>query len=258
MKVVVTGATGTIGGALVRALVERGDDVSALSRSPERAEQRLGVPAAPWGDPLSEPPPASALSGRDAVVHLQASRSRSGGPPRPRGDPRLARARHAEPRGGAGRSAAGRAPRHPRLAVGHRLVRPARRRTARRIVAAGSDFLAEVTAAWEAEAARAEEPRHAGGPDAHRRGPLGVGRRAGEDASALQARRGRPGGGRGAVRALGSRDDVVGAMLFVLDTPAARGPVNVTAPEPVTNRELSRALGRVLTGRRWRRFRGWR
>ena len=41
-------------------------------------------------------------------------------------------------------------------------------------------------------------------------------------------------------------DDVVGAMLFVLDTPAARGPVNVTAPEPVTNRELSRALGRVL------------
>jgi uncharacterized protein (TIGR01777 family) len=41
-------------------------------------------------------------------------------------------------------------------------------------------------------------------------------------------------------------DDVVGAILFELDTPAARGPVNVTAPEPATNRELSKALGRAL------------
>ena len=41
-------------------------------------------------------------------------------------------------------------------------------------------------------------------------------------------------------------DDVVGAILFALDTEAASGPVNVTAPEPVTNKELSKALGRVL------------
>jgi uncharacterized protein len=41
-------------------------------------------------------------------------------------------------------------------------------------------------------------------------------------------------------------DDVVGAMMFCLDSDSARGPVNLTAPEPVTNRELSKALGRVL------------
>ena len=41
-------------------------------------------------------------------------------------------------------------------------------------------------------------------------------------------------------------DDVVGAILFELDTEAASGPINVTAPEPATNRELSKALGRVL------------
>jgi NAD dependent epimerase/dehydratase family enzyme len=35
-------------------------------------------------------------------------------------------------------------------------------------------------------------------------------------------------------------------MLFCLDTDTASGPLNVTAPEPVTNREFSRALGRVL------------
>ena len=41
-------------------------------------------------------------------------------------------------------------------------------------------------------------------------------------------------------------DDVVGAVLFALDTDAASGPFNVAAPEPVTNRDLSKALGRVL------------
>jgi NAD dependent epimerase/dehydratase family enzyme len=41
-------------------------------------------------------------------------------------------------------------------------------------------------------------------------------------------------------------DDVVGALLFALENDALRGPVNVTAPEPVTNKELSRMLGRVL------------
>ena len=41
-------------------------------------------------------------------------------------------------------------------------------------------------------------------------------------------------------------DDVVGAILFELDTDAARGAINVTAPEPATNRDFSKALGRVL------------
>ena len=39
---------------------------------------------------------------------------------------------------------------------------------------------------------------------------------------------------------------MVGAILFELDTEAASGPVNVTAPEPATNSDLSKALGRVL------------
>ena len=39
---------------------------------------------------------------------------------------------------------------------------------------------------------------------------------------------------------------MVGAAAFCLGSEAASGPVNLTAPEPVTNRELSKALGRVL------------
>jgi uncharacterized protein (TIGR01777 family) len=40
-------------------------------------------------------------------------------------------------------------------------------------------------------------------------------------------------------------DDVVGAIAFSLDSELT-GPVNVTAPEPVTNRDFSKTLGRVL------------
>ena len=41
-------------------------------------------------------------------------------------------------------------------------------------------------------------------------------------------------------------DDVVGALLLCLDNADAHGALNVTAPRPVENAELSRALGRVL------------
>jgi uncharacterized protein (TIGR01777 family) len=41
-------------------------------------------------------------------------------------------------------------------------------------------------------------------------------------------------------------DDVVGGLLWCLDESSATGPVNLTAPNPVTNAELSRALGHVL------------
>ena len=42
------------------------------------------------------------------------------------------------------------------------------------------------------------------------------------------------------------RDDLIGIILAALDDERWSGPVNATAPEPVTNRELSHALGRAL------------
>lgn len=41
-------------------------------------------------------------------------------------------------------------------------------------------------------------------------------------------------------------DDLVGAILHALETEALRGPVNGFAPNPVTNKEFARTLGRVL------------
>ena len=43
-----------------------------------------------------------------------------------------------------------------------------------------------------------------------------------------------------------SIDDEVAAILHLLDADLASGPVNLTAPAPATNRELTKALGRAL------------
>lgn len=42
------------------------------------------------------------------------------------------------------------------------------------------------------------------------------------------------------------RDDVVGALIWMMDTPEASGAYNVVSPNPVTNAEFTRTLGRVL------------
>jgi NAD dependent epimerase/dehydratase family enzyme len=41
-------------------------------------------------------------------------------------------------------------------------------------------------------------------------------------------------------------DDVAGAYLFALDNDGADGAINLSAPEPVTNKEFSKALGKTL------------
>ena len=66
MRIAVTGATGFVGRALVTALIERDDEVVAISRNPQRAQSQLPLIAAHQSyDELRE-----ALKGTDVVVHL--------------------------------------------------------------------------------------------------------------------------------------------------------------------------------------------
>ena len=66
MRIAVTGATGFVGRALVTALIERDDEVVAISRNPQRAQSQLPLIAAHHSyDELRE-----ALKGTDVVVHL--------------------------------------------------------------------------------------------------------------------------------------------------------------------------------------------
>lgn len=72
MRVLITGATGTIGLALADALRARGDQVVALSRDPERGSRVLGDGAEvhAWAQPTEEQPPPEAFAGVSAVVNL--------------------------------------------------------------------------------------------------------------------------------------------------------------------------------------------
>lgn len=247
MRVAVTGATGTLGRAVVRELQTRGDEVTALSRNGERARALLGVATATWTDPKSERPPADALRGRDAVVHLLGETVAQ----RWTAD---ARREIRESRVLATRNlvdALGDLPEgeRPRTLVSQSATGWYGARGDERLdesTPAADDFLAQVVRDWETEARRAEE-----------HGVRVVLTRTGVVLSAsggaldkmlpfFKAGIGGPvAGGRQYVPWV-HLDDVVGAILFVLDTEAANGPVNVTAPRPATNAELSKALGRVL------------
>jgi hypothetical protein len=238
-----------LGRRLVEELVGRGDEVTVLSRDAAGAKRAFGgrVEAATWAEPKRERPPSDALAGRDGVVHLI-------------GEPVAQRwtddARHE--------------------------IRDSRVLTTRNLVAAlgalpdgdrpgvlvsqsasgfygprgdepvaegeppGDDFLAQVCVDWEAEA-------RAAGALGTRVALTRTGVVLSDSGGALEKmlppfRLGVGGpvaGGRQYVPWIHT-DDVVGALVLCLDSPAADGPINLTAPDPATNAELSKALGRVL------------
>jgi uncharacterized protein len=247
MRIAVTGATGMIGRAVVRELAARGDELTALSRDADRARHALDVPAVTWADPKAEQPPLDALRGRDAVVHLMGetvAQRWSDDAKREIRDSRVLPTRNLV-------DALGSLPddERPSVLVSQSATGWYGHRGGERLdesAAGGDDFLAALVSDWEAEARRAEQFEV-------RVVLTRTGVVLAESGGALEkmlpffkAGIGGPvAGGRQYVPWV-HVDDLAGAILFVLDNQAAGGPVNVTAPEPVTNRELSRTLGRVL------------
>jgi uncharacterized protein len=248
VRVVVTGATGLIGSALVRALRERGDAAVVLARNAERARSALpeGVEAHAWRAPDQEPPPAEALAGADAVVHLLGEpidqRWTDEAKRRIRDSRVLSTTMLAD--------ALTSLPQDQRPAVlvaqsasgyyGARGDEPLGEDAP-----AGNDFLASVVAEWEAAARRAEPVVRV----VRTRTGVVLAKHGGALAKMLPFFRagigGPVAGGRQYVPWI-HLDDVVGGLLRCLDDQQLSGPVNLTAPHPATNAELSRALGRVL------------
>ena len=244
MNVTITGASGLIGTRLVAALRARGDEVTVMSRNAARASGALGVPAIAW-DPLTGPAPAEALAGRDAVVHL------AGEPVAQRWNAKVKAAILASRETGTRNLVAGLSAADPRpgTLVSSSAVGFYRKHGDELVDArqpAGGDFLAGVCEAWEREARAATDL-------GMRVVLLRTGVVLDPDGGALKTMLTPFRAGVGGPVAGGAQympwihvDDVVGMYLAALDDPSWSGPVNATAPQPVTNREFSKALGRAL------------
>jgi uncharacterized protein (TIGR01777 family) len=242
MKIAITGATGTIGREL---LASRDHSWTALSRDPERAG--LDVPVHAWPDPQGAPPPLDALRGCDAVIHLlgeTVAQRWTDDAMREIRDSRVLGTRNLV-------AALRELPEADRPSVlvsqsasgyyGPRGPEPVDEASP-----AGDDFLARVVVEWEAEALAAEE---LGMRVVLTRTGVVLSQSGGALAKMLPFFKlgigGPVAGGRQYVPWV-HLDDVVGALLFCAATAEVSGPVNVSAPEPVSNGELSKTLGRVL------------
>jgi uncharacterized protein (TIGR01777 family) len=226
LRIAVTGASGLIGSALSAFLATGGHTVVPLSI-------RGGVDEA-------------RLDGVDAVVHLAGENI--GARWTPSRKQRIFDSRVNGTRAVA--EALARLRRPPRVlvsasAVGFYGDRPGDYLTHEESPAGGG-FLAELCVAWEAAARPAGD---AGIRVVHPRFGVVLTPAGGALGKMLPAFRagvgGRIGSGRQVLSWIGL-DDVLYALLHLIVTDGLRGPVNLVAPEPVTNRELTRTLATVL------------
>lgn len=242
MRVLVSGATGMIGSAIVEALQARGDEVGALVRGDQPTS---GLDVA-WDPAQGELDETALAEGRfDAVVHL-AGESLLGRWT----DERRVRIRDSRVDGTRllARSIAGLD--HPPTtfvvasATGYYGDRGEELLTEQ--ASRGAGFLALVVEAWEAAA---DPARTAGIRTAHLRMAPVQGRGGGALKAQLLPFRlgvgGRVGSGRQWAPWIGLAE-AVRAWLFALDTTSVTGPVNVVGPTPCRNGEYVRALARVL------------
>jgi uncharacterized protein (TIGR01777 family) len=219
--------------------------VTVLSRDPERARSTLGDVEAYGWRALDEPAPAAALSGRDGVVHLAgenvaqrwtAQARRTIHDTRELGTRNLvAGLRAADPR-----------PRVLVSASGVNYYGPRGDEPVREDAAPGDDFLARLCIAWEREALAARE---LGMRVATMRTAVVLDSGGGALAKMLPFFRvgigGPVAGGRQYLSWIHA-EDIVGLYLAALDDESWEGAFNASAPEPATNRDFSRALGRAL------------
>lgn len=250
MKYIITGGTGLIGSALTQALLSQNDQVFVLSRSPEKARVPAGVTVLPWDGHSAEGWWGQA-EGVDGIVNLagesigaalwsQAQRQR------------ILRSR--QDAGAAVVDAVRRVQRKPGVVVqisgvGYYGIHADEVVTEQN--PPGQDFLAKVAIEWE-NATRPVEDM-----DVRR-----VVLRSGvvlEKHSGVLPRMMLPfklfvggplGTGRQWVSWIHLADQVRG-LVFALKNQSARGVYNLTSPEPVTNADFGKALGRVMHRPYW-------
>ena len=255
MRIAVTGSTGLIGTALCRSLRAGGHDVVPLVRRPYREARRYEpTAAAPGGpppqqvmwDPKGQWVDTAGLAGCDAVVHLAGA-----GVASRRWTPAYKKElRDSRVLGTAALADALASMDEPpkTLIVGTAIgyYGDTGSRPVDESAPPGGDFLATLCQEWEEAAAAAPE---AGIRTCFARTGLVVAREGGAWGPLFRIFNAGAGG------RLGSGDqywshiamhDHIAALRHLLDREDLSGPFNLTAPEPVTNREATAAMGRGL------------
>jgi uncharacterized protein (TIGR01777 family) len=246
VRVLVTGASGLLGSALSDALLARGDEVVGLTRDPDRA--RSSNPTVTWHAwrPTTERPPEAALEGIDGVVNLIGEEINQ----------RLtdeAKVRIRESRIVGTRNllqGVAASPTEPSVFVGQSAIGYYGDRGAKILdeesQAGEPGFVTEVVTDWEAAERQAEEVFDR--VVIFRTG-LVLSKNGGLLKQLLLPFRvgvGGPIAGGEQYMSWIHIEDEVGLFLWALDDHRVWGVINATAPNPVTNREFSRALGRAL------------
>lgn len=240
MRIAITGSSGLIGTALVRSLRADGHDVVRLVRRPPRAEDEVRwEPKRQWVD-------TEGLAGCAAVVHLAGAGI---------GDHRWTDAYKKELRDSRvlGTSAIAEAVASldtpPRVLVSGSAIGfygDTGERAVDESAPPGEGFLADLCQEWEEAAGAAQE---AGVRTVFARTGLVVAGEGGAWGRLFPLFRLGLGGRMGSGRQYWSfvaLDDHIAALRHILAAEELVGPVNLTAPEPVTNREVTAAMGRVM------------
>ncbi len=253
MRIVIAGGTGFLGSPLAEVYAEEGHDVRVLTRGLPAGESRHdpgtgmpGVTRVGWRPDGHSGRWSAALDGADAVVNLSGEGI---------GDARWTPQRKAMlrdsriiPTRSLAAAIASVAARPPVFISGSGVgyYGTAGSDTKTESSPAGDDFLAHVCEDWEAEARRITS-------SATRvvtiRSGVVLERTGGALAKMVTPFRFFAGGPMGSGRQYLSwihRIDWIEMIRWIIETAAIAGPVNATAPVPVSNREFARALGRAL------------
>ncbi len=238
MNVLISGATGLIGSALLPELEAGGHTVTRLSRSQKEANTIRWDPSAGTID--------GDLEGTEAVVHL-AGESIAEGRWNPQKKRRILESRVQGTRLLAESIAA--LPDPPKVMVSTSAVGYYGDRGDEVLTeesAPGTDFLAGVCREWEAAA---EPARRAGIRVVHPRLGIVLSPEGGALGTTLPIFKFGGGGKIGSGNQWWSwvaLDDVVGSTIHALTDESVEGPVNIGSPNPMTNAQYTKVLGKVL------------